>query len=89
MTVRALLCVALFGCGHSEAQVFADAPLPVSITALYDKLGGVEMATTEALVAYSAERLRPVVAGLCGSGQLGMQHLAAQLGQLREEPPRG
>jgi hypothetical protein len=38
--------------------------VPVSVTALYDKLGGVETVTTESLVAYSAERLRPVVAGL-------------------------
>lgn len=38
--------------------------VPVSLTALYDKLGGVEMATTEALVAHSAARLRPVIAAL-------------------------
>jgi hypothetical protein len=35
--------------------------VPVSLTAVYDKLGGVEMATTEALVAHSSARLRPVV----------------------------
>ncbi|MGH7270596.1 MAG: transposase [Polyangiaceae bacterium] len=34
--------------------------VPVSLTALYDKLGGIEVATTEALVAHSAARLRPV-----------------------------
>jgi Transposase DDE domain len=38
--------------------------VPVSLTALYDKLGGVEMATTEALVAHSAVRLGPVIAAL-------------------------
>lgn len=38
--------------------------VPVSVTAVYDKLGGVEAATTEALVAHSAARLRPVVAAL-------------------------
>lgn len=38
--------------------------VPVSLTAVYDKLGGVEMATTEALVAHSADRLRPVIAAL-------------------------
>ena len=38
--------------------------VPVSLTALYDKLGGVEMATTEALVAHSAIRLGPVIAAL-------------------------
>jgi hypothetical protein len=42
--------------------------VPVSLTALYDKLGGVEMATTEALVAHSAARLRPVIAAL-GTGE--------------------
>src|SRR6516225_9684404 len=30
--------------------------IPVSLTAVYDKLGGVETQTTEALVAYSADR---------------------------------
>lgn len=38
--------------------------VPVSLTALYDKLGGVEIATTEALVAHSAARLGPVIAAL-------------------------
>src|SRR5277367_2723536 len=38
--------------------------VPVSLTAVYDKLGGVEMATTEALVAHSADRLRPVIEAL-------------------------
>ena len=38
--------------------------VPVSLTALYDKLGGVEMTTTEALVAHSAARLGPVIAAL-------------------------
>jgi hypothetical protein len=38
--------------------------VPVSLTAVYDKLGGVEMATTEALVAHSAARLRPVIEAL-------------------------
>ena len=35
--------------------------LPVTLSALYAKLDGVEVATSGALVAYSAERLRPVV----------------------------
>ena len=38
--------------------------VPVSLTAVYDKLGGVETTTTEALVAHSAERLRPVLDAL-------------------------
>lgn len=38
--------------------------VPVSLTAVYDKLGGVEMSTTEALVAHSADRLRPVIEAL-------------------------
>jgi hypothetical protein len=31
------------------------------LTAVYDKLGGIEIATTEALVAHSAAQLRPVL----------------------------
>lgn len=42
--------------------------LPVTLSALYDKLDGVEVGTSESLVAYSAERLRPVVEEL-GAGQ--------------------
>ncbi|MDH5658996.1 MAG: transposase [Nitrosopumilus sp.] len=38
--------------------------IPSSLTAVYDKLGGVEMSTTEALVAHSAQKLRPVVSAL-------------------------
>jgi Transposase DDE domain len=37
------------------------AEVPVSLTAVYDKLNGVEVATNEAIVAYSGDRLRPVV----------------------------
>jgi hypothetical protein len=35
--------------------------IPVSLTALYAKIDGVEVGTSEALVAHSAERLRPIV----------------------------
>lgn len=42
--------------------------LPVSLSALYGKLDGVEMGTSESLVAYSAERLRPVIEEL-GTGE--------------------
>jgi len=38
--------------------------LPVSLTALYEKMGGVEVGTTEGLVAYSAQRLGPVIDSL-------------------------
>lgn len=38
--------------------------VPVSLTALYDKLGRVEVPITEALVAYMAAKLRPVIAEL-------------------------
>ena len=38
--------------------------LPVSLTALYDKLNGLEVRTSDALVADSAERLRPVIDAL-------------------------
>lgn len=35
--------------------------VPVSLTALYAKIDGVEVGTSEALVAYSAEQLRPIM----------------------------
>jgi len=38
--------------------------LPVTLTALYAKLNGVEVGTSEALVAHSAQRLRPVMDAL-------------------------
>ena len=38
--------------------------VPVTLTALYAKLNGVEVGTSDALVAYSAERLRPVIEAL-------------------------
>jgi hypothetical protein len=38
--------------------------LPVTLTALYAKLNGVEVGTSEALVAYSADRLEPVIEAL-------------------------
>lgn len=38
--------------------------LPVTLTALYAKLNGVEVVTSEALVASSAERLQPVIDAL-------------------------
>ena len=41
--------------------------LPVTLSALYGKLDGVEVATSGALVAYSAERLRPVVEELAAA----------------------
>src|SRR5258708_33675011 len=62
---------ALVVCGehpsvHAAYKVLRK-QIPVSLTALYDKLGGVEMATSEAVVAHSAARLRPVVEGFGGS----------------------
>ena len=38
--------------------------LPVTLTALYAKLNGLEVGPSEALVAHSADRLRPVIAAL-------------------------
>jgi hypothetical protein len=38
--------------------------IPVSLTSVYNKLAGVEVGTNEALVKYSADRLRPVVEAL-------------------------
>jgi IS4 transposase len=40
------------------------AQLPVTLTALYAKLNGVEVSTSEALVSHSAQRLRPVIDAL-------------------------
>jgi hypothetical protein len=40
--------------------------IPVTLTALYAKLNGVEVDTSEALVVHSAEQLRPVVDALGG-----------------------
>jgi hypothetical protein len=59
---------ALVVCGvHPSVRAAYQAmreQVPVSLTAVYDKLGGVETVTTEALVAHSATRLRPVVEAL-------------------------
>jgi Transposase DDE domain len=59
---------ALVVCGvhpsvHAAYKVLRK-QVPVSLTAVYDKLAGVEPSTTEALVAHSAERLRPVIEAL-------------------------
>lgn len=60
--------MALVVCGvHPSMRASFEAmreQVPVSLTAVYDKLGGIETQTTEALVAHSAERLRPVVEAL-------------------------
>ena len=57
--------MALVVCGmHRSVRKAYEAmreQLPVTLSALYGKLDGVEVATSGALVAYSAERLRPVV----------------------------
>ena len=57
--------MALVVCGmHRSVRKAYEAmrkQLPVTLSALYDKLDGVEVGTSESLVAYSAERLRPVV----------------------------
>jgi len=59
---------ALVVCGvhpsvHAAFQAIRE-QVPVSLTALYDKLGRVEVPITEALVACMAGRLRPVIAEL-------------------------
>lgn len=41
--------------------------IPVTLTALYDKLNRMEVQTTEALVSYSAARLRPVLEAVIGT----------------------
>jgi IS4 transposase len=52
---------------HAAYQA-RPARLPVSVEAVYAKLGGVEPAVTAALVRASARRLRPVLAELGGGG---------------------
>jgi Transposase DDE domain len=52
---------------HAAYQA-REEPLPVSLGAVYAKLGGVEAAVTAALVRASAQRLRPVLAELGGTG---------------------
>ena len=47
-----------------SAHLNMRAQLPVSLTALYDKLNGLEVTTIEALVRYSADRLEPIVTQL-------------------------
>jgi hypothetical protein len=57
--------MALVVCGvHRSVRKAYEAMrkrLPVTLAALYAKLNGVEVSTSQALVAYSAERLRPVI----------------------------
>lgn len=57
--------MALVVCGlHRSVRKAYEAMrerLPVTLSALYAKLDGVEVSTSQALVAYSAERLRPVL----------------------------
>jgi hypothetical protein len=60
--------MALVVCGvhpsvHAAHKQLREA-VGVSVTALYEKLAGIETGTTEALVAHSAARLRPVIAAL-------------------------
>jgi hypothetical protein len=45
----------------NQAYAMMREQIPVSLTALYAKIDGVEVGTSEALVAHSAERLRPIV----------------------------
>jgi hypothetical protein len=64
--------MALVVCGahpsvHTAYRAMRE-QLPVTLTALYAKLNGVEVGTSEALVADSAERLRPVMDALGMSG---------------------
>jgi hypothetical protein len=60
--------MALVVCGkHRSVRKAYEAmrkQLPVTLSALYGKLDGVEVGTSQSLVAYSAERLRPVVEAL-------------------------
>jgi len=59
---------ALVVCGEHPsvraAYLAMRAEVPASLSAVYEKLAGVETRTVEALVAYSADRLRPVVSAI-------------------------
>jgi IS4 transposase len=70
--LMSLVAVGLRPSLHAAAQA-AGAALPVSVTALYDKVNGTEPALVRALVAGSAQRLAPVMAAL----QRGKPALAA------------
>jgi IS4 transposase len=83
---------------HAAAKAaVAQGELPVSITALYDKVNRTEPALVRALVAGSAGRLGPVLAGLEAKPQMSVpgfqvrildgNHLAAS--QKRLKPLRG
>jgi len=50
---------------HAAYQAVAET-LPVSITAVYDKLNGLEPKITKALVCHTAERLTPVIVAMGG-----------------------
>lgn len=60
--------MALVVCGshpsvHAAYKAMRE-KVPVSLTAVYDKLEGVEGSTAEALVAHTADKLRPVIEAL-------------------------
>ncbi|MGH7272156.1 MAG: transposase [Polyangiaceae bacterium] len=63
--------MALVVCGvHRSVRKAYEAMgerIPVTLSALYGKLDGVEVCTSQALVTYSAERLRPVIDSLVGT----------------------
>jgi hypothetical protein len=65
--------MALVVCGMQPSVRKAYAAMreqvPVSLTALYAKLDGMEVGTSEALVAHSSERLRPLIDELGSSGE--------------------
>jgi len=41
--------------------------LPVSLTAVYDKLNGLELAVTSAMVRHSADKLAPIIVAMRGT----------------------
>jgi IS4 transposase len=50
---------------HAAFQEVKDT-LPVSLTAVYDKLNGLELAVTSAMVRHSADKLAPVIVAMRG-----------------------
>jgi len=68
-TLVDVMAVVVCGTHPSVRQAYAAMreEIPVSLTALYSKLDGLEVITSEALVAHSTAQLRPIINELGGS----------------------
>lgn len=70
-TLVNVMAVVVCGEHPSVRQAYAAMreQIPVSLAALYSKLDGVEVVTSEALVAHSTAQLRPVIKELSGASE--------------------